>query len=338
MTVEMKQPEEAKEIESSSFNFESYKAEHVVTQLPVLDQARHIIEVTVIKPGPAQVKINDLQVVYSELALKNSLPLWEGAACFCNHFNKSVRNIVGVYFSPWYDNGVKAKLRFIDDAIYHLVASIMADRAKGLAVPDIGISADISIKGKPTDYTIEVEEITKVVSADIVFSPGAGGSFDRVLNAVRERIGFPEKSAIFQGEKRIGIPEPSLPTSPLKGEDKGGGDAKRIRDLQSSADKLRAQVKNQEEQLQRSRNDLKEAVDKYRQIILSHNPDIPGEMIQGETVAELDSSLERAKAIVERVKQHLEAQVPAGAPARTLDIESLSPIEKIKYGLTKRGR
>ena len=316
----MSQPEQAERKEFSSQESVASRVEELVnSELCLLNADSHIIEVTIIKPGAAKVKINSSQVVYTEEALKNSLPLWEGAACFCNHFNKSVRNIVGVFFSPWYDQGIKAKLRLIDDTLFRLINQIITDRAKGLSVPDIGISADIGIKGTPSEQGEEaqiiIEEITNVVSADIVFAPAAGGSFDRVLNALREKTGIPDQVGVVREQ-------------PLQ---------KRVRDLQSAADKLRTQVKNQEEQLQGFHQNLKEAVDKYRQMLLSQNPDIPAEMIQGDTIAELDSSLERAKALAEVVRRHLEAQVPAGAPARTgFEVGSLSPIEKIKYGLKRR--
>jgi len=318
---------------------ENLQNDHVIlseakdfNEASLLDEPHHIIEVTIIKPGPAKVSLRaggeaiPRQVVYSEESLKKSLPLWEGAACFCDHFNKSVRNIAGVYFSPWYDNGVKAKLRFIDDTLYHMVTRIISDREQSLSVPDIGISADISIKGIPRDHTIEVEEITNVISADIVFSPAAGGSFDRVLNAVREKLGIPN----------------ALPVHPEPVE----GSQKRIRDLQSTSDKLRAQVKNQEaviasksEAITQLTSDLSLAVTRYREGILQKHPEIPEVMVTGTTLAELDASLEKAKAVVETVKKHLEADFfgSPGAPIRSsIDVESLSPTEKIKYGLGKR--
>jgi hypothetical protein len=308
----------------------------------------HVIEVTIIKPGPAKVKVGGVQVSYSEEALKKSLPLWEGAACFCDHFNKSVRNLTGVYFSPWWDEGVKAKLRFTDGTLYHLVEQIIQDREQGLPVPDIGISADIGIRGVKSDHTVEVQEITHVVSADIVFSPAAGGSFDRVLNQVRQDLGI----TASQNE--------SPPTSPptevdetLRGEAlvpestilPREGFEKRVRDLQSTADKLRAQVQNQEaqmgrleHQLQQLQSDLSAAVTKYRQGILQQHPEIPQHLVTGSTIAEIDASLEKAQAVVDTVKAHLEEQIPPGAPARAApDLESLSPREKIKYGISKRG-
>jgi hypothetical protein len=313
--------------------------------------ANHVIEVTIIKPGPAKVKIGGAQVSYSEEALKKSLPLWEGAAAFCDHFNKSVRNLAGVYFSPWWDGGVKAKLRFTDDTLYHLVEQIIRDRERGLPVPDIGISADIGIKvdktlrGMPSDHTIEVQEITHVVSADIVFSPAAGGSFDRVLNQVRQQL---EESHRLEESCRLGITDDRnkeqsdkehVPSSPFLVPYE-----KRVRDLQSANDKLRAQIKNQQELVSEKerlisglQSALEVAVAKYREYLLAQHPEIPPELVKGNTIEEINDSFLEAQKVVERVHQHLEEGIPAGAPARSgIDISALSPRGKIEYGLRRR--
>ena len=321
--------------------------------------ANHVIEVTIIKPGPAKVKVGGVQVSYSEEALKKSLPLWEGAAAFCDHFNKSVRNLAGVYFSPWWDEGVKAKLRFTDDTLYHLVEQIIQDREQGLPVPDIGISADIGIRGAKSDHTIEVQEITHVISADIVFSPAAGGSFDRVLNQVRQELGITAAQneplpTQLEESRRLGIPDGRNEEQRNKEESNKANSRpcsqslvpyeKRVRDLQSANDKLRAQIKNQQELVSEKerlisglQSDLGVAVAKYREYLLAQHPEIPPELVKGNTIEEINSSFLEAQKVVERVHQHLEESIPAGAPARSgIDISALSPREKIEYGLRRR--
>lgn len=314
----------------------------------LVDAPRRIIEVTIIKPGPAGVKVGGVHVSYSEEALKKSLPLWEGAAAFCDHFNKSVRNLAGVYFSPWWDEGVKAKLRFTDDVMYHLVEQIIQDREQGLPVPDIGISADIGIKGMPSDHAIEVQEITHVVSADIVFSPAAGGSFDRVLNSVVSRYGI-QMSQASSGEQ-YGIPglqnqaDAGSSPIPLGESEEEMVPVKRVRDLQSTNDKLRAQIRNEQEIVSEKdrlisglQSDLEVAVAKYREYLLAQHPEIPPELVKGNTIEEISESFLEAQKVVGRVHQHLEESIPAGAPARSgIDISALSPREKIEYGLRKR--
>ena len=69
---------------------------------------------------------------------------------------------------------------------------------------------------------------------------------------------------------------------------------------------------------------------------------MPEELVRGDTPEEVETSFAAARQVVERIKQKLEAQtgaerVPAGAPARGLpDLSSLSPAEKIAYGLARR--
>ena len=81
------------------------------------------------------------------------------------------------------------------------------------------------------------------------------------------------------------------------------------------------------------------AVAGFRTMVVRTNPEIPEEMVHGETVEEVNDSLEKAKALVSRVRQEMEAsiaraRVPAGAPERAApDLSALSPGEKIRYAL-----
>ena len=301
---------------------------HFASGASLSDPQNKVVLVTIIKPGTVQTPTG--KVVYSEKVLSDSVPLWDGAACFCDHFNKSVRNIAGVYYAPYYEDGVKAKLRFIDESLYKLVSQIIQDKDKNLPVPDIGISADINVKFSETDHTLEVTHIAQVISADIVFSPAAGGSFDRVLNAA----GI---SPIIQNQPPSGSPPQSaeelVPVS-------------RVRDLQSANDKLRETVKTLNLTLsdakglsQKLQQDIGEAVKKYRESLIKANPGIPEELLKGESITDLDASLTQAQAIVEKIKANLEGEavIPAGSPSRKgPDISELSPVDKIKYGLHKR--
>jgi chromosome segregation ATPase len=85
----------------------------------------------------------------------------------------------------------------------------------------------------------------------------------------------------------------------------------------------------------RSRN----SASRYREIVLSHEPDLPADLVSGETVTEIDEALARARQTVAQVRQHIEQQaqvlrVPTGAPTRgSPDLSSLTPSEKIRLGL-----
>ena len=86
---------------------------------------------------------------------------------------------------------------------------------------------------------------------------------------------------------------------------------------------------------------LKKAVGGYKSLIIQANPGILPELISGETIEALDTSLEKAKELTAKVKAGLEAQIaaariPAGAPLRgAADVSTLSSREKINLGVEK---
>jgi len=85
------------------------------------------------------------------------------------------------------------------------------------------------------------------------------------------------------------------------------------------------------------------AVAKYATMAKALNPTIPEDMISGETIEELDASVEKAKGLVSSVKQSLEseaskAKVPAGAPTRgAISLEGMSSRDKIAAGIQQKG-
>jgi chromosome segregation ATPase len=85
--------------------------------------------------------------------------------------------------------------------------------------------------------------------------------------------------------------------------------------------------------------ELQAAVARLRESVLEREPDLPADIVTGDTVAGLDASIASARQTVAQVRQHLDAQaqalrVPAGAPVRTgPDTSALSPGEKIRLGL-----
>ena len=84
---------------------------------------------------------------------------------------------------------------------------------------------------------------------------------------------------------------------------------------------------------------LSRAVASYRELVVAANPEIPPELITGDSVESVDESLHGARALVEKVKQGIEEEasrtrVPAGAPQRApVDLSVLSPREKIEYAI-----
>jgi hypothetical protein len=85
------------------------------------------------------------------------------------------------------------------------------------------------------------------------------------------------------------------------------------------------------------------AVTKYLGAVKLANPAIPGDVITGGSIDEIDASVARALSIATAVKASLEAQakqakVPAGAPTRgEISLEGLSPREKIAAGIQQKG-
>jgi septal ring factor EnvC (AmiA/AmiB activator) len=147
----------------------------------------------------------------------------------------------------------------------------------------------------------------------------------------------------------------------LEGEEKAGAllaekDA-RIAELQAEGEALRAERSN----LQASLSEAKQAAEslraegvaiseaharaiaKYLDAVRLANPAIPRDIIDGETIEDIDASVEKARTIADAVRQNLEAQakearVPAGAPTRgTISLEGLSPREKIAAGIQQKG-
>ena len=86
-------------------------------------------------------------------------------------------------------------------------------------------------------------------------------------------------------------------------------------------------------------NALTQAVASYKALVVKSIPGVLVELITGDTVDEVNESLENAQVLVNRVRQEMEAEasrtkVPAGAPQRApLDLSALSSREKIQYAI-----
>jgi len=100
------------------------------------------------------------------------------------------------------------------------------------------------------------------------------------------------------------------------------------------------QSKNElEERLTTISNALAEAVASYKTVVVQANPEVIDELINGDTIEAINESLIKAKDLVSKVRQGVEAEissakVPAGAPERTSpDLSALSPREKIQYAV-----
>ncbi|GEM_PF-6660521 len=94
-------------------------------------------------------------------------------------------------------------------------------------------------------------------------------------------------------------------------------------------------------ELEKVRGELGQVGARYRELLYAVHPDVPSELIAGSTIPEMDASLEKATALVEKIKASLIRQgkisIPAGAPARSSpDWSNLTPRDKIKAGIRQK--
>ena len=103
--------------------------------------------------------------------------------------------------------------------------------------------------------------------------------------------------------------------------------------------KASARVSELEQVVVESDGNLAQAVSSYKALVVKANPEVLEELISGDSIEQVNESVERANTLISRVKEGLEAEVakvrvPAGAPERTLpDLSALSPREKIQYAI-----
>jgi len=115
---------------------------------------------------------------------------------------------------------------------------------------------------------------------------------------------------------------------------------------ESRVTELEALVAQKDEELTQANSRISEleqvvakAVTSYKAMVTQSNSEVPEELISGDTIDSVNESLMKAKTLIGKVKQGLEAEitsskVPAGAPLRTPpDLSALSPREKIQYAI-----
>jgi hypothetical protein len=112
--------------------------------------------------------------------------------------------------------------------------------------------------------------------------------------------------------------------------------------LQDRIAQLEQDISSRDSAMGVLKDSLAGAVNKYRLAVLAAAPGIPEELVNGDTVDGIDASLAKARGIVARIRQDLDAEVmaktvPAGAPPRASgDTSALSPGEKIVHALARQ--
>ena len=98
--------------------------------------------------------------------------------------------------------------------------------------------------------------------------------------------------------------------------------------------------------LEAERERTRSVLARYRDAVLKAEPDLPPELVRGDTLEELDGSLFAARVAVAQIRARLteasasiERGFPIGAPARVgASTAGLSAAEKIRRGLEDRTR
>jgi len=109
--------------------------------------------------------------------------------------------------------------------------------------------------------------------------------------------------------------------------------------LESEITTLKQALSESDDSLNKLNESLNQAIASYKALVIQSNPDVPEELIAGDSIEAIDNSLASAKELVTKVRKGIEAEisltrVPIGAPERTVpDLSALSPREKIQYAV-----
>ena len=112
-----------------------------------------------------------------------------------------------------------------------------------------------------------------------------------------------------------------------------------LSEAKSESEAKQAALDAKQGELDQANQAITAAVAKYKEALVTANPNVPDDLISGDSIDEVFSSFQRSTAIVGKVKASLEAEaaasrVPAGAPANEgPNHGALSAREKIAQGV-----
>jgi hypothetical protein len=117
-------------------------------------------------------------------------------------------------------------------------------------------------------------------------------------------------------------------------------------DIEGASEGLQQALAEAQREIARQRTLTRQAVTRYREALLASEPDLPPDLVRGETLEEIDSAAESARATVERIRERVTSVqgerprgFPVGAPARgseRVERSRLTAHEKIAVGLQER--
>ena len=131
---------------------------------------------------------------------------------------------------------------------------------------------------------------------------------------------------------------------PTEQEDEAAEAAATPDETQAELAELRSALEQRDLEIQSLQDRIASATARYREALLAAAPDIPEELVVGESPEEVDASLAGARQMVERVRGRIESQiagerVPSGAPVRgAQEFSDMSSREKIAYALNQRAQ
>ena len=109
---------------------------------------------------------------------------------------------------------------------------------------------------------------------------------------------------------------------------------------------LQGEIAEAQSENERLTAQLSSAALRYREARLAASPEVPADLVTGETPEEIDQQMEAAERVVTEMRERMEKErreqapsVPAGAPVRRApDYSGLPSSEKIKVGLEQQTR
>ena len=116
-------------------------------------------------------------------------------------------------------------------------------------------------------------------------------------------------------------------------------EAERVAEHEADREAGHAELAAVRAELERERSRSRAALARYREAALAAEPGLPPELVDGDTLDELDESLAAARRTVASIRERLTVEeqargFPAGAPARSRpSTAGLSAQEKIALGL-----
>lgn len=115
-------------------------------------------------------------------------------------------------------------------------------------------------------------------------------------------------------------------------------------EFDDGAGALEAALAEAQRELARQRNLTRQAVARYRDALLAAEPDLPPDLVRGDTLEDIEATATSARDAVQRIRERVASErprgFPVGAPARSVERghahSTLSAHEKIAAGLQER--